>query len=60
MKYKQRQNEVVNQTLFYFPCSEKLVECLREQGKEQDVGREGETEETRFETKGKVVLLYFS
>lgn len=60
MKYKQRQNEVVNQALSYFPCSEKLVECLKEQGKEQDVEREGGREETHIETKGKVVLLYFS
>lgn len=51
-------NEVVNQTHSYFPCSEKLVECLRE--KEQDVEREAGREETHIETKEKVVLLYFS
>lgn len=60
MKYKQRQNEVVNQTLSYFLCSRKLVECLREEAKEQDVEREGGREETCIETKGKVVLLFFS
>lgn len=41
MKYKQRQNEVVNQTLSCFPCSEKPVECLREQAKKHNVEREG-------------------
>ena len=49
MKYKQRQNEVVNQTRFYSPCSEKLVECLREREKEEDTEREGRREEAHIE-----------
>lgn len=41
VKYKQRENEVINQTLSCFPCLEKPVEHLRNEQKEQDVRRKG-------------------
>lgn len=57
MKYKQGQNEVVNQTFSCFPCGEKPVERLRGQEKERDVEREGRD---LYRDKGKVALFCFS